>query len=202
MSQTTSEDNSSQEISNISLPKAGGWFTSFRRIQLAFGCWGILMITGGLLQSNYSKIWGIAAILWIWAGLTVLGLVFTYLLDHYFLNSGMLISWGVLMIIGFVLTFWLVLGFNLSGQLIMPIIWYAILMVGYFVTGLYLDRRVWILAAWEALVIVVTLLLTSTSTQILGIDLSKNLSLNFGLSTGIPLLIAALPFWKERYANH
>jgi hypothetical protein len=201
MSQTTSEDNSHQEISNVALPKARAWFTSFRRIQLAFGVWGILMIIGGLLQSNYSKTWGIATILWIWAGLTVLGLIFTYLLDHYFLNSGMLVSWATLMILGLALTFWLVLGFNLSGQLIMPIIWYAILLVGYFVTGLYLDRRVWILAGWEALVIIMTLLLTSTSTQILGIDLSKNLSLNFGLSSGIPLLIAALPFWKERYAH-
>lgn len=202
MSQITSEDNPSQGLNSPQLPKVGSWFTSFRRTQLAFGLWGIILIAGGLLQSNYSKAWGLTTILWVWAGLTVLGLAGTYLLNRYFLNSGMLVAWLGLMIIGFALTLWLVYGLNLSGQLIIVVMWHAVLIVGYFVTGLYLDRRVWLLAGWEALVILVTLLLTSTSTQIFGIDLSKGLSFNFGLSTGVPLLIAALPFWKERYAHN
>ena len=139
------------------------------------------------------------------------------------------------MIIGFALTLWLFYGLNLSGQIIIPIMWHAVLMTGYLITGLYMDRRIWWLAGWEALVIIATLLLSSNSSaspvvtptptpkssdsdysyyhglvidarifagQFLGIDLSKNLSFNFGLSSGIPLLIAALPFWKERYAQH
>src|SRR5438045_3588997 len=174
MSQTTSEDNPSQELNSIQPLKARSWFTSFRRTQLAFGWWGIILITAGLLHNNYSKIWGITAILWIWAGLTILGLVGSYLLNRYFLNSGMLVAWAGLLIIGFALTLWLIYGLNLPGQLIISITWHAILMIGYLVTGLYLDRRVWILASWEALVILATLWLTSTSIQILGIDLSKN----------------------------
>jgi hypothetical protein len=80
--------------------------------------------------------------------------------------------------------------------------------------GYFSDRRLWWLSAWEffmALVMVYVAYNPSSPSNPLSIganplrigDFSfySNQGLLLGLTSGIPLIIAALPFWRERYSR-
>ncbi len=232
MSFPAGKENLSSEI-ETSFPSTRSWASSFRRTQLMLGWWGIVLIVGGILHNNYAspKAWGMGAILWVWFGLTVLGLVGTYFLNSASLSSGMLWVWAVVLTLGMLITLLLIYPLNNGGKPIVAVAWHAFFLLGYLLTGYYMDRRLWLLAGWELAILLVTLLLSGSpattpivtpapkdddgysyhmlilnarifADQVLGIDLSKNLGLNLGVSSGVPLLIAALPFWKERYGKN
>ncbi len=95
-----------QNTSKIMLQSSG--VSSFRRTQLALALWGVLLIGGGWLHNHfgYSRAWDTATVMWMWLGVTGLGLAGSYLLNRDFLNSGMLWLWGIALLLAFAIT-WL-----------------------------------------------------------------------------------------------
>ena len=185
------------------------WAASFRRIQMALAVWGILILVVGWLHNTYAGQWGFNAMLLIWLGLSVVGLGVTYGLAPEFLSAGMLFWWLLLLGLAFIGNLLTVYVFTPNGSLYNSSLWHFILAVGYFVVGYFMDRRWWWLSGWEVVVAVMMawLLLdntgrtATTALQINGFVLTKNLGLLFGLTAGLPLLIAALPVWKETYGK-
>jgi hypothetical protein len=170
--------------------------SSFRRIQLAFGWWGILILVGGWLHNTYATAWGTPAILWIWVGLMALGLLGNYLLTPEVLSSGMLFIWIITVIVAFFLTWLIIYPLATAGKDWISFLWHAAFAIAYAVNGYYMDRRIWWLAGWEVLAGLFILLVRLNI--IVAPDVAKNQGIALALSTGIPLLIAALPVWKER----
>lgn len=170
--------------------------SSFRRIQLAFGWWGILMLVGGWLHNTYATPWGTPALLWMWAGLMASGLIGNYLLTPEVLNSGMLFIWILMVAIAFFLTWLIIYPLATTGKDWISFLWHVAFAVGYTVNGYYMDRRIWWLAGWEILAGLFILLVRLN--VIVAPDVAKNQGIALALTTGIPLLIAALPIWKER----
>lgn len=178
------------------------WASSFRRIQLVFGWWGLIVVLGGwLVDTNVSaRTWDISAVLWFWFGLNALGFIGSYLIAREFLASGMLFIWAVIIGLAFLLT-WIII-FSLKIEQYyekLPIVWHLAFALAYLVNGYYMDRRLWWLAGWEALWGLFAALLALKILTLAAITSHGNLVL--GLSSGIPLLLAVLPIWKERYGN-
>lgn len=116
-----------------------------------------------------------------------------------------------------------------DSRIWLSVIWHVVLAVGYGLTAYYMDKRWWFLVGWELLVGAATLLVLAEplpafdreqpepnnpynySYGMLNPDLfllqiqttasgfRRNLGLIFGLTSGLPLLLAALPFWKDTY---
>ena len=172
---------------------------AFRRIQLALGVWGVILIGGGWLHNNYSapKAWGLPILLVIWLGLTLVGTVALYWLQPTVLRSGLLFVWAGLALLGLFLTWLIVYPFNNVGREFVSALWHALFALGYIISAYYMDRRLWWLAGWE--VLVGLFILVGVGFGVLSDDsqIYKNLGLTFGLSSGLPLLIAALPVWKR-----
>jgi hypothetical protein len=137
--------------------------------------------------------------LWVWVGLNLVGLVGTYLLAGEFLASGMLFIWSLVTIIPFLFTWLILYPLNKGGAELVSPLWHVAFAIGYGLTAYYMDRRWWWVAGWEFLVGLIMLLITTK--VIPAPDLMKNQGLLLGLTSGIPLLLAALPFWKERYSR-
>ncbi len=208
------------------------WASSFRRTQLVFALWGVIMLVGGLLHQNYSRSWGIPITLLGWLGLTILGVVGSYLLTPAFLNSGMLTVWLALLVVGFLLTALFALSLNLTGPPV-AIIWNLIFLIGYTIIGYFMDRRLWLLAGWTLLVTLALIFFGLTSTTpapattastpaasspygdydeysappatpvttpatATPFQFRSNQALILAFTSAIPLLLVALPFWKER----
>ncbi len=191
------EDNTetqSQIIANI--PR----LNAFRRVQLAFGVWGVLLIVGGWLHNNYSAsiAWGLPALLVIWLGLTLVGFVALYWLQPTVLPSGLLFVWAGLSLLGLFLTWLIVYPLNNVSREFVSALWHALFALGYIISGYYMDRRLWWLAGWE--VLAGLFMLVGVGFGVLPDDslIYQNKGLTFGLSSGLPLLIAALPVWKRR----
>lgn len=185
---------STEDTQASSLKKS--WASSFRRIQIALGFWGVLLLVAGWLHNANARAWGSVAILLMWAGIMVLGLVGTYLITNEALASGMFFIWIFVVALAFGLS-WLII-FPLGGngsQLLAPI-WHSAFVGGYVVNGYFMDRRLFWLAGWEAVVLVFMLLVNFK--VLLLPNITGNQGLVFGLTGGLPLIIAALPIWKER----
>ncbi len=169
----------------------------FRRIQLTLALWGVLMLVGGWLHNTNAKAWGVTAMLLIWLGLTLLGFIGAQLAAPEFMASGFLFRWVLVLILPFFLT-WLIY-FPLQGKPYdyVSSIWHWAFALGYFFVGYGMDRRFWWLAGWEIFCGLFMLLL---NLDLFDLDLiSKNQGIALGFSSGLALLLAALPTWKERY---
>jgi hypothetical protein len=196
-------------------PYKKGRLNGFRRLQLALAWWGLLLVIAGWLHNTYNSAWSFELVLTMWLGVTGLGLAGNYLLAPRFLNSGMLFMWSAVIAIGFLIT--LIVHYPLDGTFwpLLSITWHAVLALGYLLNGYFSDRRLWWLAGWElfmALVMIYvglnppsnpakSLSTGGTPLQIGGFVFYGNQGLLLGLASGIPLIIAALPIWKERYSR-
>jgi hypothetical protein len=172
---------------------------AFRRTQLVLGWWGLLLLIGGSLHNMNSspKAWGFPTVLAMWIALNVVGFLVTYWLQPTMLRSGILFVWLVLTFSGLFLTWLIVFPLNNTGRTFVSAIWHLVFVVGYWLTGYYMDRRLWWLAAWEGLVAALMLILVGVTSNAPDF-IANNLGLTLGLSSGIPLLIAAVPIWKRR----
>lgn len=176
---------------------SGIWTNNFRRVQLMLGWWGLLLIIGGYLHNTNARAWGSTAILLVWLGLAIAGLVGSYLFAPLIFASGMLILWGSAIIISLAVTWLIIFPLSSGGSDSIPTIWHTALAITYFLNGYYMDKRLYWLAGWEGLV---ALFMLGIGLKFFSVDIiTSNKGLVFGLTSGIPLLIAALPFWKERF---
>jgi hypothetical protein len=193
-----------------------GWASSFRRLQLALGWWGLLILVAGWLHNTNSNItWSTELTLAMWVGLAVLGMTGSYLLAPGFLASGIIFIWAGVIVVGFLIT-WLVL-YPLGGGdwPFLSVSWHLVFALGYFLNGHFSDRRLWWLAGWELLMAFLMayvglnpplklpngLRSAGNSLVINGFNFYANQGLLLGLTSGLPLIIAALPFWKEHYSR-
>jgi|GEM_PF-2181298 len=180
-----------------SITKSQRTLSGFRRIQLTLALWGAIILLGGWLHNSYAKSWGSIAILLVWGGLALVGIIGSWLFSPAMVNSSSLFIWAALVGIGFLATWLIIFPLNMAGIQAISTIWHASFALGYLVTGYFMDRRLWLLALWE-LVWAVFMFALVMLTLFTIPDLSNNLGLTLGLSSGIPLLIAALPIWKEQ----
>jgi hypothetical protein len=188
------------EVSKITILRKS-WINldTFHRTQLSMLVWGLLLISGGYLHNNFasSKAWGAPTILCVWAGLALLGLAVNYLLAPGFLSSGSIFVWVSLILVGLLSTWLILFPFNMEGKLYISSIWHLAFAVGYFVTGYFSDRRLLFLTLWEIAWAAIMYLMQVPKILVIS-DIINNQGYALGLASGIPLLIAALPFWKER----
>ncbi len=184
-----------------SITKRQSVISSFRRTQLTFALWGVILVAGGWLHNNYgsAKAWGTPTILLVWAGLTIIGIIGTWWLAPAMLSSSSLFNWTALIAVGFLSTWLILFPFNMEWRTSISAIWHACFAVGYLLTGYLMDRRLFLIAFWEIGLAVFMYMLVVLSLFTIP-NISSNLGLTLGLTSGIPLLIAALPVWKER--NH
>src|SRR5689334_16710259 len=122
------------------------WSSSFRRIQLVIGWWGILLIVGGWLQDTNvsSHTWDISTVLWVWFGLNILGFIGSYLIAREFLASGMLFIWAIAVALAFLLTWLIIYPLKVDEYYEkLPVVWHIALALAYFINGYYMDRRLW-----------------------------------------------------------
>jgi hypothetical protein len=172
---------------------------SFTRLKLTFGWWGLILIIGGFINILYEATddRNNAAMLGIWLGLSVVGIIGMYLLSPRCLDSGSLFTWGLLIVLGLGVS-WAVL-FPLAvddGYEYLSTLWHILFAGGYLLTGYFMDRRFWWIAAWETLVAL--FMLSTVFINPLYEATEHYLNLIFGLTSGIPLLVAALPIWQEK----
>jgi hypothetical protein len=173
--------------------------SGFRRIQLVCGLWGLILIVGGILHTNLNS-WGSLGLLAIWSGLTIGGLVGSWLIAPEILPSGMLFFWAVVSFLPLLITGLILFPLNQNGaQLIIPL-WHLAFAVGYLTTGYFMDRRLWWLAGWEIIVLIFSVLFNYRMIELGEVRIS--IGITFGLTSGIPLLIAALPVWGEQYGTY
>jgi hypothetical protein len=212
-------------------PLVPSGLSSFRRIQLVLGWWGVLLIVGGFLHSPVGRSFTNYGMLVMWLGLTIIGVIGSQIITSEILDSGMHFVWvgfvgGALLItLIFMLVGW---QGNLTGRIWLFVSWQVVVAAGYALTAVYMDKRFWLLAAWAIAVAIFLLVLPDAATvttpttptitptpapndgynysygmitllqaQASGFDIKRNLGLFYGLANGIPLIIAALPFWKE-----
>lgn len=172
-------------------------FSSFRRIQLALAWWGLLLVGGGWL---HQQIHHNSTVIWlVWVGVALLGLIGIYLLQPAVVNSGMLFIWAGLVSGGLLVSAVILFPLAGAGYDYLSPLWHLAFCGGYLITGYFMDRRLWLLAGWEAL-LTILLLLTATGLVLEPDIVDHNTALAFGLSSGLPLLLAALPTWKEKLA--
>lgn len=160
------------------------------------------MLVGGWLHDTNvaSHTWDITTTLLFWFGLNALGFVVSYFIAREFLASGMIFIWALIIGLAFLITWLMVYPLNIDKYYEkLPILWHFAFALAYLVNGYFMDRRLYWLAGWEALWGVLATLLAFK--VIVLSDISTHPALVLGLSSGIPLLVAALPFWKERYGN-
>jgi hypothetical protein len=173
---------------------------SFRRVQVTVGVWGVILIVGGWLHGTFAGSWGVGLMLLIWLGLTVIGLLGSWLAAPEMLPSGMLFLWTAACIVPLAITWLIFFPLDRNGvQLVAPL-WHLFFALGYYITGWFMDRRLWWLAGWETFLVVISLLISYRMVELSGIRLSGGLT--FGLTSGIPLLLAALPIWREQYGTY
>ncbi len=165
----------------------------------------VLGLVGNYLLNNNVISSGMAT---TWSGLVVLGFISTLVLVYGFNVTGAPVSvvWHTVFALGYLVT-----GYYMDKRWWALAVWELLVAVLTLVFGVILvetnppetpktptvndydDYNVYGLLAIDARVLAV---------QFLGIDLSKTVGLTLGLTSGIPLLISALPFWKEPYAKN
>jgi hypothetical protein len=143
------------------------------------------------------KAWGFPTVLAMWVALNVVGFLVTYWLQPTMLRAGILFVWLFLTLSSLFLTWLIAFPLINTGRPFVSAIWHLAFAVGYWLTGYYMDRRLWWLAVWESLVAAIMFVTVGITTSAPDF-IANNLGLTLGLSSGIPLLIAALPIWKRR----
>jgi hypothetical protein len=122
--------------------------------------------------------------------------------------------WGFVILLGFIITLIVFYPLGNGPWPALSVTWHLAFALGYFLNGYFSDRRLWWLSAWElfmALVMIYVAYNPSSPSNPLSVganplrigDFSfySNQGLLLGLTSGIPLIIAALPFWRERYSR-
>ena len=179
--------------------------TSFRRIQWVATVWAVLLIIAGFLHSPINKAWGEDVAMIMWLIMALIGLYAMFRIAPEALSSGMLYVWGGLLVLAFIGQALLLHAFD--GDSYSSTLWHFALAIGYLLIGIYMDRRWWWLFGWELLMTVLIMWLAidnsnrATPLQFGDFIPARNYGWLFGLTSGIPLLIASLPFWKERYSR-
>jgi hypothetical protein len=166
---------------------------NFSKASFLMGAWGLLLVLGGIIN----QWWGlnIDNTLWLWAGVTILGIIAQVagLMKGLGLN---LTAWLGAIVLGWAFTFYAVKGSQpeLYGDL--PGVWLILLGLGYVATAFQVDKRFFIIAAIQ---ILFGILMELSYRQILAIDfVDRHSIVLFGLVSGLPLIIAALPFWYAK----
>jgi hypothetical protein len=202
-------------VADSAIENKRNWASGFRRLQIALAWWGTLILLGGWLHNSFSLAWGNVLMLLMWLGITALGFAGNYLLASAFVNSGVAFMWGGVITLGFLVT--LLVLYPLGGKPwpALSVTWHLAFALGYLLNGYFSDRRLWRLSAWELLMALLMLyvaynpspdptnpLSSGAHPIFLGsFNFYYNQGLLLGLTTGIPLLIAALPFWRENYSR-
>lgn len=170
----------------------------FRLTQLMVGWWGLLILGAGELNEiTYSPSETNPWSMWLWYGMAVLGFAGSLFLAPQMLDSGMLFLWLGIVVSGFILNwaFIYLLKFK-PVDIYLLLLWLLILGSGCIITGYFMDRRFFLVAGWYFLMAGTVLILALINGQ-LPDPIDEHENLFFGLLTGLPLLLAALPFWKE-----
>ena len=207
MSNPVSGNYQNQPAGNVILYKKT-WASGFRRLQLALAWWGVLLLVGGWLHNTYSTALGQPLTLSMWLVITVLGFTGNYLLAPAISSSGAGFMWGIALLLGFAATLVVFYPLKNGPWPALSVTWHLAFALGYLQNGYFSDRRLWWLAGWEILMALLMVYVAtnppSTSANPLKIGnflFYSNQGLLLGLTSGIPLLIAALPFWRETYSR-
>jgi hypothetical protein len=165
----------------------------FQKARLLMGVWGLLI----LLAATITQFFELASsyVLWLWAGVTVLGLLcqVVCLLRFLLPNFGI---WLFFIAAAWLFTLYVIKFDNgahidLYGDL--AGVWLMALGCAYLATLVQVDRRFLLLAVLH---LGVGILLELSARRVLTISFLDTYStLIFGLVAGLPLLIGALPFW-------
>lgn len=199
----------SQSVSPNALYKKN-LLSGFQRLQLSLAAWGGLLLLGGWLHNTNSQPWGPGLTLLMWVIIGGVGFALNYWLAPAFLSSGVMFMWGIVIVLGLVISW--VVRFPLADQQIWPALsvsWHLVFAVGYFMNGYFSDKRLWWLAGWEVLAAIFMAFVATNPPPPAGntplmlgqFMFYSNQGLMLGLTSGIPLLIAALPIWKEKYSR-
>lgn len=166
------------------------------KVSFLLAGWGLLIVLGGIINQWFNL--SADFILWIWAGVTILGLAaqLISMVRGMELNLGI---WIALIIMGWLFTFYVVkfdggahidLFGDLSG------VWLILLGLGYIATAFQVDKRFLIVAGLH---LAVGALMELSSRRVISIEIFDTYSaLIFGLVGGLPLMVAALPVWFAR----
>jgi hypothetical protein len=166
------------------------------KISFLLAGWGLLIFLGGIINQWFNL--SADFILWIWAGVTILGLVaqLISMVRGMELNLGI---WIALIIVGWLFTYYVVkfdggahidLFGDLSG------VWLILLGLGYIATAFQVDKRFLIVAGLH---LAVGVLMELSSRRVISIEIFDTYSaFIFGLVGGLPLFVAALPVWFAR----
>lgn len=166
------------------------------KVSFILAGWGLLIFLGGVINQWFNL--SADFTLWLWAGITVLGVAAQVIsmVRGMGLNLGI---WLALIVIGWLFTYYVVKfdggsHVDLFGDL--PGVWLILLGLGYVATAFQVDKRFLILAALHLLV---GFLMELSSRRVVTIEFLDSYSaLIFGLVGGIPLMVAALPAWIPR----
>lgn len=200
---------SPQSVSPTALYKKS-WLSGFHRLQLSMAAWGVLLLVGGWLHNTNSQPWGPGLTLVMWLIIGGLGFAVNYWLTPAFLSSGVIFMWATVIVVGFVISW--VVRFPLNDQQFWPslsAVWHLVFASGYLINGYFSDKRLWWLAGWEVLMAILMAYVglnppppAGNTPLMLGqFTFYSNQGLLLGLTSGIPLLIAALPIWKEKFSR-
>jgi len=189
--------------------------SGFRRLQMALGWWGVLLLVGGWLHNTYSSAWGQPLTLVLWLSITILGFGGNFLLAPALVSSGMGFLWGSVILLGLVITLIVFYPLGNGPWPALSVTWHLVFALGYSLNGYFSDRRLWRLSAWEVFMALVMVYVAynpppnpnnplssgANPLRIGDFTFYSNQGLLLGLTSGIPLIIAALPFWHERYSR-
>ena len=166
------------------------------KVTFLLGSWGLLIFLGGIINQWFNLSADFTLLLWV--GVTILGIAaqLITMVKGMGFNLGI---WAGLMVVGWLFTYYVVkfdggahidLFGDLSG------VWLILLGFGYIATAFQVDKRFLIMAGLH---LVVGALLEVSSRHIAAIEFLDTYSaLIFGLVGGIPLMVAALPVWMEK----
>lgn len=166
------------------------------KISFLLAGWGLLILLGGIINQWFNL--SADFILWLWAGVTILGLAAQLISMVKGLELNLTI-WIILIIIGWSFTFYVIKFDNgahidLFGDL--TGVWLLLLGLGYIATAFQVDKR-WLIVA--GLHLAVGALVELSSRRVVSIEFIDTFSaLIFGLVGGLPLIVAAFPVWFEK----
>jgi hypothetical protein len=166
------------------------------KVTILLGSWGLLIFLGGVINQWFNLSADFTLLLWV--GITILGIAaqLITMVKGLGFNLGI---WVALMVAGWLFTYYVVKFDNgahidLFGD--MAGVWLILLGIGYIATAFQVDKRFLIVAGVHLLV---GALLELSSRRVVSIEFLDSYSpLIFGLVGGIPLMVAALPFWLEK----
>jgi hypothetical protein len=165
------------------------------KVSFLLASWGLLILLGGVINQWFNLSADFTLLLWV--GITILGIAAQLISMVRGLGLNLAV-WIVLIIVGWLFTYYVVKfdggsHIDLFGDL--AGVWLILLGLGYVATAFQVDKRFLIVAALH---LVVGALMELSSRQVASIGFLDTYSaLLFGLVGGIPLMVAALPFWVK-----